>query len=115
VGVRGADHLVVGGALPGLATLRRHCALANVSWGGGGGGSADRWSAAFVARHGHGVGRFAPGQTPKQTEKADLSIGLFCLFGCPGWIRTTECLSQSQVPYRLATGQYVRAIIALFP
>jgi hypothetical protein len=25
-------------------------------------------------------------------------------FGSPGWIRTTECLSQSQVPYRLATG-----------
>lgn len=24
--------------------------------------------------------------------------------GSPGWIRTTECLSQSQVPYRLATG-----------
>ena len=27
-------------------------------------------------------------------------------FGSPGWIRTTECLSQSQVPYRLATGLY---------
>src|SRR5690606_32510147 len=25
--------------------------------------------------------------------------------GSPGWIRTTECLSQSQVPYRLATGR----------
>src|SRR6185437_963937 len=24
--------------------------------------------------------------------------------GSPGWIRTTECLSQSQVPYHLATG-----------
>src|SRR5690606_10252612 len=24
--------------------------------------------------------------------------------GSPGWIRTAECLSQSQVPYRLATG-----------
>ena len=68
-----------------------------------------------LASQGWGTGRDAPGQTPKQTEKADLSIGLFCLFGCPGWIRTTECLSQSQVPYRLATGQNVRAIIALSP
>lgn len=28
----------------------------------------------------------------------------FLKIGSPGWIRTTECLSQSQVPYRLATG-----------
>jgi hypothetical protein len=27
--------------------------------------------------------------------------------GSPGWIRTTECLSQSQVPYRLATGLWM--------
>src|SRR5690606_40579679 len=26
------------------------------------------------------------------------------VYGSPGWIRTTECLSQSQVPYHLATG-----------
>jgi hypothetical protein len=29
--------------------------------------------------------------------------------GSPGWIRTTECLSQSQVPYRLATGLWNRS------
>ncbi|SON75671.1 hypothetical protein XFF6166_120016 [Xanthomonas citri pv. fuscans] len=39
-----------------------------------------------------------------QQKRPDLSIGPF-VYGCPGWIRTTECLSQSQVPYRLATGQ----------
>ena len=25
-------------------------------------------------------------------------------YGSPGWIRTTECLRQRQMPYRLATG-----------
>ena len=47
--------------------------------------------------------------TQQKRKKPDLSIRLFSfLFGCPGWIRTTECLSQSQVPYRLATGQNVQ-------
>ena len=31
--------------------------------------------------------------------------------GSPGWIRTTECLSQSQVPYRLATGVRMQRIV----
>ncbi|CEE16028.1 hypothetical protein XAC3810_100170 [Xanthomonas citri pv. citri] len=43
-------------------------------------------------------------RTPGNEKGPTLSIGPF-VFGCPGWIRTTECLSQSQVPYRLATGQ----------
>src|SRR5690348_13800332 len=30
--------------------------------------------------------------------------GMIDGIGSPGWIRTTECLSQSQVPYHLATG-----------
>ena len=34
---------------------------------------------------------------------------VLCEFGSPGWIRTTECLSQSQMPYRLATGLYFYA------
>ena len=43
---------------------------------------------------------------PVQAQKKDRSFDRsFFVFGCPGWIRTTECLSQSQVPYRLATGQ----------
>ncbi|SBV36919.1 hypothetical protein STPYR_11849 [uncultured Stenotrophomonas sp.] len=51
-----------------------------------------------------------PVRMQKATRKRpDLSIGPF-VFGCPGWIRTTECLSQSQVPYRLATGQYTRRL-----
>jgi hypothetical protein len=39
-------------------------------------------------------------------RKTRLSAG-FLEFGSPGWIRTTECLSQSQVPYRLATGLWL--------
>lgn len=37
-------------------------------------------------------------------RKARLAAGFSFGTGSPGWIRTTECLSQSQVPYRLATG-----------
>ena len=36
-------------------------------------------------------------------KRPDLSIRPF-MFGSPGRIRTSECLSQSQMPYRLATG-----------
>jgi hypothetical protein len=41
-------------------------------------------------------------------QKTRLAAGLLqsccCESGSPGRIRTSECLSQSQVPYRLATG-----------
>ena len=45
-------------------------------------------------------------------KPADWRVSCF-RFGSPGWIRTTECLSQSQVPYHLATGLsrfYFRAV-----
>ena len=39
---------------------------------------------------------------------AGTADGTFDLeFGSPGRIRTSECLSQSQVPYRLATGLWL--------
>jgi hypothetical protein len=44
---------------------------------------------------------------PEQRHGQEKSLPLRQAFfedGSPGWIRTTECLSQSQVPYRLATG-----------
>src|SRR6185312_15508224 len=37
-------------------------------------------------------------------EPPSIAAGVGIWIGSPGWIRTTECLSQSQVPYRLATG-----------
>src|SRR5690606_25876307 len=51
-------------------------------------------------------------------EKARLAAGFFAGpglsarpgGGSPGWIRTTECLSQSQVPYHLATGLWDRLV-----
>ncbi len=49
----------------------------------------------------------APGRAARaasrKKKKPALRAGFFGS-GSPGWIRTTECLSQSQVPYRLATG-----------
>ena len=46
--------------------------------------------------------------TGRRQQKTPVSRGFLDLrgsvYGSPGWIRTTECLSQSQVPYRLATG-----------
>lgn len=44
-----------------------------------------------------------PGRRQVDKKKACREAGFF-EDGSPGWIRTTECLSQSQVPYRLATG-----------
>ena len=52
----------------------------------------------LLHRAGHASGRYR-----RQNEKTRLKAGLFG-YGSPGRIRTSECLSQSQVPYRLATG-----------
>gem|GEM_PF-6331705 len=35
-------------------------------------------------------------------------IKILLVFGCPGWDRTNEWRIQSPLPYRLATGQYLR-------
>lgn len=48
--------------------------------------------------------RWATRQRRRFNEKSPPDGGLSFGTGSPGWIRTTECLSQSQVPYRLATG-----------
>jgi hypothetical protein len=48
-----------------------------------------------------------PHARPERRRGQEKSLPLRQAFfedGSPGWIRTTECLSQSQVPYRLATG-----------
>ena len=42
-----------------------------------------------------------PYGTNEKSESQD-----FRIFGWDGWIRTSECRSQSPVPYRLATPQY---------
>lgn len=57
--------------------------------------------------------RWATRQRKRSNEKSPPDGGLSFGTGSPGWIRTTECLSQSQVPYRLATGLWncVAAIV----
>ncbi len=62
-----------------------------------------------IVRRSRGPGHFEwriADKTKARARRACVGVLADLLFGSPGWIRTTECLSQSQVPYRLATGLY---------
>src|SRR5690242_21906555 len=59
-----------------------------------------------------GGGKFAVMRSRRQEKQKPAEAG-FWRDGSPGWIRTTECLSQSQVPYRLATGLFSCASCAV--
>ena len=72
-------------------------------------GPARRVEAPFGARNGGWSACAGPAiprcTAPRRRNKKPALRRVSCLdLGSPGWIRTTECLSQSQMPYRLATG-----------
>ena len=74
-------------------------------------GGGDLVGSGAFARSGTGVKACGPcsrrdsgvGLPERHKKRPDREIWSF-EFGSPGRIRTSECLSQSQVPYRLATG-----------
>ncbi len=54
----------------------------------------------------HEPDAYGPAGTGKRPTDLYIHLYNFPESGSPGRIRTSECLSQSQVPYRLATGLY---------